>query len=205
MDLDAHVREADFDRWASSRLVSDAQARNDLMALYAFEAELMAIPSRVSQPLLAEMRYTWWAEQMDGVFAGEPRKGHPILERLSGCVTRHSLDRSVLDGLIEAHVDRVHAEPHDLDAFYVRPMLEAVRILTGTANGAAQAAGRVWGLISTGRLDEARAEHQGANQALRSLPVGGFPAVAHACLNRCDAPEASKRLRLAWAALCGRI
>ena len=38
--LDTQVRAADLDRWLSSRLVSDPQARADLIALYAFEAEL---------------------------------------------------------------------------------------------------------------------------------------------------------------------
>ena len=70
--LDAQVRAADPDRWLSSRFVADADLRADLIALYAFEAELMVIPSKVTQPLLAEMRFTWWADQMDGVFAGEP-------------------------------------------------------------------------------------------------------------------------------------
>lgn len=205
MDLDSQVRKSDFDRWASSRLVSDAQARDDLIALYAFEAELMAIPTRVTQPLLAETRYAWWAEQMDGVFAGAPRKGHPVLERLSECALRRGLDRSVLEGLIQAHIGRVHGEPHDLDAFFVRPMGEAVRILTGAPHEAARAAGLVWGQISTGQVQAARAARVGANRVLGDLPVCGFPSVAHASLSRPDAPESAKRLRLAWAALWGRI
>ena len=48
VDLDAQVRAADPDRWLSSRFVADVQARADLI--------------RVTQPMLAEMRYTWWAE-----------------------------------------------------------------------------------------------------------------------------------------------
>lgn len=205
MDLDAHVRQSDFDRWASSRLVADPQARGDLIALYAFEAELMAIPTRVTQPLLAEMRYTWWSDQMDGVFAGEPRKGHPVLERLSECVSRRDLDRTVLEGLIQAHMGRVHGEPHDLDAFFVKPMGEAVRILNGGPREAYEPAARVWGLVQTGQAEAARAERPKANLALRQLPVLAFPAVAHACLIRLDAPEGTKRLRLAWAALWGRL
>lgn len=206
MDLDAHVRAADFDRWASSRLVSDAVLRTDLVALYAFEAELMAIPAKVSQPMLAEMRYAWWAEQMDGVFAGEPRKGHPILERLSQTVRKHGLDRSALDGLIDAHIDRVHGEPHDLDAFFVAPMAAAVRILIGPGHEAAiEAAGRVRGLSQTGKSDEARALRHRANRELAGLPVAGFPAVASAALLDPATPEPIKRVRLAWAALRGRI
>ena len=54
--LDQQVRTADLDRWLSSRLVADDRVRADLITLYAFEAELMSIPTRVTQPLLAEMR-----------------------------------------------------------------------------------------------------------------------------------------------------
>src|SRR5690606_30450414 len=86
IDLDAQVRAADPLRWASSRFVADAERRADLMALYAFEAELMAIPTRVSQPLMAEMRMVWHRDQLDGIFAGEPRRGHPVHEALSAAV-----------------------------------------------------------------------------------------------------------------------
>ncbi len=115
--LDEQVRAADPDRWLSSRFVGDAQARADLIALYAFEAELLAIPTRVTQPLLAEMRYVWWRDQMEGVFAGIPRKGHPVLEALTDVVARRGLERAPFDALIEAHIGRVHGQPHDLDAF----------------------------------------------------------------------------------------
>lgn len=204
--LDGQVRVADLDRWLSSRLVSDPQARADLIALYAFEAELMAIPTRVTQPLLAEMRYTWWAEQMDGVFAGVPRKGHPVLEALTDLVARHGLDRAPFDALIEAHIDRVHGQPHDLDAFYVGPMQTAVQILAGPGHAHVVVdAGQVWGLTQVGRADEARAERKSANAGLKRLPVSGFPAVAHATLSGRDRPEACRRLQLIWAALLGRI
>lgn len=204
--LDAQVRAADPDRWLSSRFVADADLRADLIALYAFEAELMGIPSKVTQPLLAEMRFTWWADQMDGVFAGEPRKGHPVLEALAAAVVRHDLDRAPLDALITAHIGRVHDEPHDLDAFYVGPMQSAARILAGPGHEAAVApAGRMHALAQTGRADEARALRPKANAALKSLPPTAFPAVAHAALIDHAAPEPLKRLRLTWAVLRGRV
>jgi phytoene synthase len=205
-NLDAQVREADIDRWLSSRFVADPQTRADLITLYAFEAELMAIPTRVTQPLLAEMRYAWWREQMDGVFAGTARKGHPVLEALTDLVARHGLERAPFDALIEAHVERVHGQPHDLDAFYVGPMQVAARLLAGEGLDAAVAgAGRVRGLNQTGRRDEARALRQAANLALKGLPVAAFPAAAPAALGDPDAPEAVKRLALVWASVRGRI
>ena len=186
--------------------MADARARADLIALYAFEAELLAIPTRVTQPLLAEMRYAWWREQLDGVFAGVARKGHPVLEALTAVVARHGLERAPFDALIEAHIGRVHGEAHDLDAFYVGPMQAAARLLAGPGHEAAvAAAGRVWGLTQTGRLEEADAARPGARAALKALPVAGFPAVVHAALRKPDEAEPVKRLRLVWASLTGRI
>lgn len=206
VDLDAQVRAADLDRWLASRFVTDEQARADLIALYAFEAELMAIPARVTQPLLAEMRYAWWAEQMEGVFTDTPRVGHPVLEALTAAVSRHGLERAPFDALIEAHIGRVHGEAHDLDAFYVGPMQAAVRILAGGGHEAAVApAGLMRGLAQTGRPDEARATRVEANAALRRLPAAAFPAAASATLFRADEAEPFKRLRLFWAVLRGRV
>ena len=204
--LDEQVRAADIDRWLSSRFVADGRLRADLIVLYAFEAELMAIPARVTQPLLAEMRYVWWREQLDGVFAGIARKGHPVLEALTDVVARHSLDRAPFDALIAAHIGRVHGEPHDLDAFSVGPMQVAVRVLAGPGHEAAVVeAGRVRGLSQTGQTAEARALRPLANRALARLPVEAFPAVAVAALTRPDAPEFVKRLGLVAASLRGRL
>jgi phytoene synthase len=204
--LDARVRVADIDRWLSSRFVADEGLRADLIALYAFEAELMAIPSRVTQPLLAEMRYVWWREQMDGVFAGVARKGHPVLEALTDVAVRHGLERAPFDALIEAHIGRVHGEPHDLDAFYVGPMQAGVRVLAGPGyEDVVIEAGRVRGLAQTGHVDQARALKAAANRGLKGLPVAAFPAVAAAALTRPEAPEFVKRLRLVVATARGRI
>ena len=204
--LDAQVRAADLDRWLASRLVVDPQARADLIVLYAFEAELMGIPTRVTQPLLAEMRYTWWADQLDGVFSGQARKGHPVLEALTDMVARRGLERAPFDALIEAHIGRVHGQPHDLDAFYVGPMQAAVRILAGPGHDARVIEpGRVRGLAQTGRLEEARAARRPANAGLKGLPAEAFPPVAPAALLRPDEPEPVKRLRLIWATARGRV
>lgn len=204
--LDAQVRAADRDRWLSSRFAGDARARADLVALYAFEAELLAIPTRVTQPLLAEMRYAWWREQMDGAFAGTPRKGHPVLEALTTAVERHGLDRAPFDALIEAHIDRVHGKPHDLDAFYVKPMQVAVRVLAGPRHEAVVVeTGRMWGLAQTGRVDEARALRPAANRALKALPAAAFPALAHAALIGVAPSDLTRSLRLTWAVARGQV
>ena len=206
LDLDSTVRAADPDRWLASRFVSDPALRGDLIALYAFEADLMAIPTRAAQPMLAEMRYVWWSEQMDGVFTDRPRVGHPVLEALTAAAARHALPRALFDALIEAHIGRVHGEPHDLDAFYVGPMQAAAQMLAGAGHDDRVApAARVRGLSQTGRFDEARALRSEANRALKGLPTAAFPAVAAAALRDPAQGEGGKRLRLIWANLTGRI
>ena len=206
VSLDEQVRAADPDRWLSSRFVADARARADLIALYAFEAELLAIPTRVTQPLLAEMRYVWWREQLDGVFAGVARKGHPVLEALTDVVARRGLERTPFEALIAAHIGRVHGEPHDLDAFYVGPMQLAAETLGAGDATAAIPAGRVWGLLQTGRFEEARAVLPEARRAARTLPVEAFAAVLPATLARKPAAgPLEKRFRLLGAAVRGRL
>jgi len=134
----------------------------------------MAIPARVTQPLLAEMRYVWWREQMDGVFAGLARKGHPVLEALTDVVARHGLDRAPFDALIEAQIGRVHGEPPDLDAFYGGPDQDPMRVLAGPAE---------W----TADLSAERAA---------ALPIGsrvrlGFPAAGAKLLSLAEASPAA--------------
>lgn len=206
--LAAQLRAADPDRWLSSRLAGDPAARADLVALYAFEAELAAIPRRVSQPLLAEMRLTWWAEHLPGVFAGAPRKGHPVLEALARAVARRGLTQAPFDAVIDARIAVAEGAPPDLEALYVAPMALAARILSPEVRPEqTAAAGRAWGLAMTGAdqwtVDTALDE---ANGAVAGLPVAAFPAVAHAALARSPRRgPLSSRARLLWATVRGRL
>lgn len=205
-DFDAQVRAADRDRWLSSRFVNDPTKRADLMVLYALEAELLSIPTRVTQPLLAEMRYAWWREQLEGVFSGDPRRGHPILEALADVAARRGLTRAPFEALIEAHIQRVHGQPHNLNAFYVGPMQAAAKLLAGPGQDLVVIeAAHVWGLGQVGRVEEARDMRPAANAALKLLAPDAFPSVAHAALTKREEPDAIKRLRLVWATLTGRV
>jgi phytoene synthase len=211
--LDRQVRAADPDRWLSSRFAADEAARADLIALYALEAELDAIPRRVSQPLLAEMRFAWWAEHLEQVIAGAPRKGHPVLEALGRAHARRPLDGHWLGMLVDSRVGDLNGEWDEEERETVRPfqrygaaMLLAANMLGAeTGYETVESVARLWGEAVEGRPDAARALRADANRALARLPAAAFPAVAHAALIRRDQPEALKRLRLVWAVARGRI
>ena len=146
-------------------------------------------------------------EQLDGVFAGVARKGHPVLEALTDIVARHRLDRAPFEALIEAHIGRVHGEPHDLDAFYVGPMQVAATLLAGSGHET-EPSSRPGGCGAWPRpvgSNDALSLRAPANRALARLPAAAFPAVAHAALHRTGESEPMKRLRLTWAVLRGRL
>lgn len=226
-DLEAFVRRSDPDRWLSSRFAADAQARSDLVALYALDREVARIPRLVAEPLAGEIRVAWWREALEEIDAGGPARAHPVLQALAGVARRRGLKLAELEPALELHARRLDPEPF-ADAAAVEAWLggaaslaaAAVRILDPAADpGHASAAAMAWTLARTDlegrigfdaeRLDAlfARLRAQGRRDA-RRLSAAAFPAVAHAALarSRSDRPEGlTARLRLILAVTTGRI
>ncbi len=211
-DLDTTVREQAPDRWLSSRFVAYAAARADLIALYALDHELTRIPHIVSDPLMGEIRMTWWREGLEEIAEGRPVRPHPVLKAIAA----GGLPPVALAALAEARLGDLDppksgaALVAHVDATEGLVMALAARRLSdrATADQVVQAA-RAIGLA---RLDPpaALAALQAARTSLRGLPVAAFPAVAHAALARPyargDAPGAlGKRLRILLAVMTGRI
>jgi phytoene synthase len=47
-----------------------ADRRPAVLAIFGFEAELSHIALQVAEPMVAQIRYAWWRDQVDAVFAG---------------------------------------------------------------------------------------------------------------------------------------
>jgi phytoene synthase len=192
-DLDARVRRNDPERWLASRFIADARARADVIALYAFDDELSRIPQVTTEPLMGEVRLTWWREALDEIFEGRPVRRHPVALALAGVIGRHKLPRETLDAMLEPRFD----DPASRQA---GPLMRlAVYVLCGQ-----------WALV--GCAAEAWVENDPdelheANLNLKDLPAKGFPAVAYATLARTrrEASSLEKRLRLIWAVMRGRL
>jgi phytoene synthase len=232
--LDDLVRRADPDRWLSTRFIADGAARADVVALYALNHELARVASSVREPLMGEIRLTWWREAFEEVAAGRPPRKHPVVE----AVAAGAFPLAALEDLAEARMADLDAEPFGddeavfgyLDATAGAVMLLAARrldpsVLFEEVRGAARAFGLagLWRAKQAGvrsRLpadwDEGdirarvRAELTAARAELRTLGVPGFPAVAYAALagpyskGRKPGPL-RKRLRLTLAVMRGRI
>jgi phytoene/squalene synthetase len=76
--------------------------RPAVLALMVFEVELARIATQVSEPMVAQIRYAWWREQVDAVFAGR-QVFAPAVLGLRDAVAAHALPREPLDEMIDAH------------------------------------------------------------------------------------------------------
>jgi phytoene synthase len=161
------------------------------------------------EPLVREIRLTWWREALDEVFTGRPPRRHPVVEALAEAIARRGLAQPALDAMIEARVEAIDtpsladeaAVHRHIDATAGTLMGLAASVLDATASLAAtRPAARAWGLAGLARLrrtgvdrlpetwDEAevrsrvRTATAEARVAARELPVAAFPAVAYATL-----------------------
>jgi len=211
-DLDFTIRDHAPDRWLSSRFVADAAARADLIALYALDHELTRIPHVVTDPLMGEIRMTWWREGLEEIAEGRPVRPHPVLKAIAA----GALPPVALAALAEARLgDLDDPKAGDslishVDATEGLVMALAARRLSdrATADHVSHAA-RAAGLA---HLDPPAALKalEVAREPLKSLPVEAFPAVAHVVLARRYARGVSpgpleKRLRIFLAVMTGRI
>ena len=231
--LDGLVRRVDPDRWLASRFIADAAARADVVALYAFNHELARVAGAVREPLMGEIRLTWWREAMDEVAAGKSPRKHPVVEALAAA----DLPATALADLPEGRYPELDRGPFTdaellayLDGTAGAVMTLAARRLDPAAapeqvRGAARAFGLagLWWAKAAGRpsrlpaewtagdvASRVAAELTAARRELKSLPVAAFPAVAYAALagpyaTDREPGELGKRLRLTFAVLRGRI
>jgi len=103
------VRAADRDRYLAVLYAPEAK-RPDLLALYAFDAEIGAIRDRVSEPLPGEMRLQWWRDVLasnDAASAG----GHPVATALVEAIRRNNLPTQALQNYLDARIFDLYDDP----------------------------------------------------------------------------------------------
>lgn len=94
------VRTNDPDRYLAT-LFAPSETIPHLMALYAFNCELVKIPSHVSDPMLGEIRLQWWRDVLHAMEKGE-ETGHPIADAFGSTIRRFDLPHFDILGLIDA-------------------------------------------------------------------------------------------------------
>jgi phytoene synthase len=149
------AREADLDR-SLSALFMPPDARPDLFALYAFNAELAHVVELAREPGLGAIRLQWWREAIERAANGETI-GHPVADAFGETLNRRKLSRDRVSALLDARVfdveEKIMPDMTALDA-YLDDTAGALFALSAeilNAEGervgqAAQSAGRAYGL-----------------------------------------------------------
>lgn len=120
MDSFAHAAEAlragDRDRYLAS-LVLPGAAREGVMALLAFNADVAAIRARVSGPAPGEIRLQWWSDALSGDGHGAVEQ-NPLADALLTTLKRYGLPAGTLLRLIGARRFDLYDDPMpDLGTF----------------------------------------------------------------------------------------
>ena len=211
-DLDSLIHRVDPDRWLSSRFIAGAEARANVIALYAFDHELGRAPKVTSNTILGEIRMTWWREALDEIFQDRPVRAHPAAQALAVAVRHHGLPRDPLEAMIDARyreLDPSPMSPAEAEDWALGTAGQASRLAAQVLDPEvdaelALAPGSAWALAR--RFPDSKPDMVAARAAARKLSMAAFPAVAHAALApRPGASELSKRLRLILAVAAGRI
>jgi 15-cis-phytoene synthase len=103
------VREHDFGRYASTLFVAP-ELRRALLALYAFNVEIVRVRDLVSQPLPGEVRLQWWSDMLTGDGHGGV-EGNPVAAELLSVVGQYDLPVARLTRLIDERRFDLYNDP----------------------------------------------------------------------------------------------
>jgi phytoene synthase len=195
-DLDASVRRNKPDHWLASRFIADAQARADVIALYAFDHELSRAVA-MKEPLMAEIRLTWWSEAIAEIFEGRAVRRHPVTLALADLVRRRAMRRDTFDVMIEDRFQLIETPAHASETSEAFLMDAAIEILDGKGDERAA--------TDAAKLRFGRLSAREANYWARKTPARAFPAIAYAGLAPGQPASLRRRLRLLWIILRGRF
>jgi phytoene synthase len=103
------VRTHDFVRYASTLFLPAIQ-RRALLAIYAFNVEILRVREQVSQPLPGEMRLQWWTDMLAGAGHGGV-EGNPVAAELKLAIRDFRLPVEPLSRLIDEHQFDLYNDP----------------------------------------------------------------------------------------------
>ncbi|MBL8808196.1 MAG: squalene/phytoene synthase family protein [Rhodospirillales bacterium] len=111
-EAEAGLRRHDAERWRTT-LFAGGEARERLVALYAFNVEIARVRETVSEAILGQIRLQWWREALAEIAAGGPVRKHPVVAALAGARP----DVALLTGIVDARERDLDDAPFaDLDA-----------------------------------------------------------------------------------------
>ncbi len=91
---------ADPDRVRAASL-ADPREREKLIWIYAFHLELAKVPELVSERMIGEIRYQWWRDAIEEIYAGGRVRAHEVTTPLTDILRDCDVPRFWCDKLID--------------------------------------------------------------------------------------------------------
>ncbi|SMC64777.1 phytoene/squalene synthase family protein [Rhizobium sp. RU36D] len=110
------LKETDKDRYLAT-LLAPQEAQPDLVALYAFNAELARVRDLVREPLPGEVRLQYWRDLLEGKDHGET-VANPVASALVAAIRRHNLPRAPLVAMVDARTFDLYDDPMEDRAMF---------------------------------------------------------------------------------------
>jgi phytoene synthase len=155
----AMLRDSDRDRYLAC-LLSPADKRGALAALYAFNAELARVRDLVHEPLPGEVRMQYWRDLLEGSAHGSTQ-ANPVGAALLSAIEAHRLPRQTLVDMVDARIFDLYDDPME-----TRTSLEGYA--GETASALIQLASLVLSAEEAAKSAEA-AGHAGVAQAIAGM------------------------------------
>ncbi|NKN36359.1 phytoene/squalene synthase family protein [Agrobacterium sp. a22-2] len=153
------LRDTDRDRYLAC-LLSPADKRGSLAALYAFNAEIARVRDQVKEPLPGEVRLQYWRDLLGGAAHGATA-ANPVAAGLLQAIELHHLPLKPLLDMIDARVFDLYDDP-----------IGSRSALEGYAGETASALIQLASLVLDGEAaarSADRAGHAGVAQAIAGL------------------------------------
>ena len=99
-DLLERLQSSDPDR-VRAAMLADVDAKERLLVLYAFHAELAKVPELVSEPMIGAIRYQWWRDAVGEIYEGGPVRSHEVATPLTQLLRESDIPRFWIDKLID--------------------------------------------------------------------------------------------------------
>lgn len=149
------VRRHDRERFVTA-LFAPTQAREGLMALYAFNVEVSRIRENVREAMAGMIRLQWWREVLDGGRDDEAAR-HPVAGPLLALVREHNLPVILFDQILTAREKDLLATPFasatELEAYAFNTSGHLSQLAVATlgarddaSRAAAQFVGQAWAI-----------------------------------------------------------
>ncbi|MBR0848301.1 squalene/phytoene synthase family protein [Bradyrhizobium diazoefficiens] len=103
------VRSHDFPRYAAC-LFMPAIERRAMLALYAFNVEIVRVRDQVSQPLPGEIRLQWWTDMLSGQAHGSA-EANPVAAELLRAIGDFDLPTEPMTRLADEHQFDLYNDP----------------------------------------------------------------------------------------------